>query len=88
MVGSLLGSIRVAPETKTKVTVRDIIGNLESVNITNDPVHKIFPVHTEAVRTRIELTPRDGGSRSDLPDEYTLNVIKRGRRFQRCIWTA
>ena len=77
MVGSLLGSIRVAPETKTKVTVRDIIGNLESVNITNDPVHKIFPVHTEAVRTRIELTPRDGGSRSDLPDEYTLECHKK-----------
>lgn len=77
MVGSLLGSIEIALGTNTKVTVRDILGNLESVNVTNDPVHRIFPVHTEAVQKRIELTPRNGGSRNDLPDEYILECHKK-----------
>jgi DNA (cytosine-5)-methyltransferase 1 len=77
MVGSLLGALNIAPETKTNVTVREVIGNLESVETTNDPVHRIFPVHTEAIRRRIELTPHDGGSRNDLPEEYTLECHKK-----------
>ncbi|HMM22392.1 MAG TPA: DNA mismatch endonuclease Vsr [Selenomonadales bacterium] len=77
MVGSLLGALNIAPETKTNVTVREIIGNLESVETTNDPVHRIFPGHTDAIRRRIELTPHDGGSRNDLPEEYTLECHKK-----------
>lgn len=73
LLGSRLGKIEIAkPTEKEKVTVRQVIGNLESVAETNDPVHKIFPNHTAKVQRRIELTPKNGGSRKDLPKEYTL----------------
>lgn len=72
LVGSKLGEIKVAIPTNDKKTVRQVIGNLSSPEHSIDPVHKIFQVHTPDVQKRIELTPKNGGSRKDLPQEYTL----------------
>jgi DNA (cytosine-5)-methyltransferase 1 len=76
LVGSRLGEIKVAKPTNQKVTVRQVIGNLVKPEDSDDPVHKIFPNHTPAVKKRIELTPKNGGSRKDLPKEYTLECHK------------
>ena len=75
--GSLLGAVKIAPPSNGLLTVRMAIGNLESVNMTKDPLHKIFPNHTSEVSRRIELTPKNGGSRRDLPEEYTLKCHKK-----------
>ena len=72
LVGSRLGEIKVANPTNNKKTVRQVIGNLALPEHTLDPIHKIFPIHTPEVQKRIELTPKNGGSRKDLPKEYTL----------------
>jgi len=72
LVGSRLGEIKVAEALNEKVTVRDVIGNLLEPALTEDAVHKIYPVHTPNVQKRIELTPKNGGSRKDLPKEYLL----------------
>ncbi len=72
LVGSLLGNINIAQAINKKVTVRDAIGNLESVELTDDPLHKTKTVHTERIKKLISLIPKDGGSRKDLPDEYIL----------------
>lgn len=77
MTGSLLGGINIAEGNSRLRTVRDYIGNLESVEETLDLVHKRYPHHSEAVMERIRLTPVDGGSRRDLPDEYTLKCHRR-----------
>ena len=77
LVGSLLGSIMPAVGTHSLVTVRDAIGNLELPENSNDPVHHMYPHHTPEVQHRIELTPHDGGSRSDLPEKYTLECHKK-----------
>lgn len=67
LVGSLLGELQVAKPTKEKVTVRDAIGGLESPIVTTDAVHKIVKVHTPEVMKRIKATPKNGGSRTDVP---------------------
>lgn len=72
MVGSLLGDISVAKPTGQKVTVKDVIGNLEPMEETEDHVHKVVPFHTQKVIERIKLTPKNGGSWKDLPEEYKL----------------
>lgn len=77
LIGSLLNSIEIPIGSKKIRTVRDFIGNLESVETTNDNVHLRYPRHTKNVQLRIELTPPDGGSRKDLPEEYTLDCHKR-----------
>ncbi len=76
LVGSLLGEIYVAKPIKEKKTVRDTIGNLPLPEQSSDPLHKIFPKHTPKVQERIALTPKDGGSRKDLPEKYTLKCHK------------
>lgn len=77
MVGSLLGSISPAIGNSPLVTVRHTIGDLVPPENSDDPVHLMYPHHTPEVQHRIELTPHDGGSRSDLPDEYTLECHKK-----------
>jgi len=76
VVGSLLGDISIAPATEEKVTVRDIIGHLESVTKTKDHVHKMVATHTQEVMDRIKATPKNGGSRSDLPKRFELACHK------------
>ncbi|HMG14229.1 MAG TPA: DNA cytosine methyltransferase [Saprospiraceae bacterium] len=72
LVGSRLGEIKVAKPIDLKKTVRHAIGNLPLPENSKDPIHKIFPVHTPEVQMRIEMTPKNGGSRKDLPKEFIL----------------
>ena len=72
LVGSRLGKINVAKPIGEKQTVRSTIWELPTPEQSNDPVHKIFPVHMPHIQRRIELTPKDGGSRKDLPNEFVL----------------
>jgi len=68
IVGSLVGNVEIAKPTGKKVTVREIIGRLESINVTKDHVHLIRKTHTAEVMKRIRATPKDGGSRKDVPE--------------------
>ncbi|MDR2145105.1 MAG: DNA cytosine methyltransferase [Tannerella sp.] len=77
MVGSILGNLEIAKPINKKVTVRDTIENIESEETTTDAVHKVYPKHTERVMQRIRLTPKNGGSRKDLPAEYILPCHKK-----------
>ncbi|MDC8001140.1 DNA cytosine methyltransferase [Aequorivita todarodis] len=76
LVGSRLGKIKVAEPNAKKMTVKDVIGSLANPEKSNDALHKIFPKHTPKVQKRIALTPKDGGSRKDLPKEYILECHK------------
>lgn len=76
LVGSRLGEIKIALSVKEKHTVRDTISKLPMPKNSKDPLHKIFPVHTPEVQKRIEMTPKNGGSRKDLPKKYLLKCHK------------
>lgn len=78
MVGSRLGEITVAPPPKIKkVTVKKAIGKMPAPKKSKDKLHKIFPTHSSEVLERIKLTPKNGGSRKDLPKKYLLNCHKK-----------
>lgn len=72
LVGSLIGLINIQKPTCEKVTVRNAIGDIESIDKTSDPLHKITVNHTPRIREMIALIPKNGGSRKDLPKEYIL----------------
>lgn len=72
LVGSLLGHIDIAKPTNEMVTVRETIGSMETIDKTNDPLHKIIIKHTERINKMIQMTPKNGGGRKDLPEEYRL----------------
>ena len=77
LVGSRLDKVFVAKPVGVKKTVRDAIGNLPLPEESLDQLHKIFPIHTPEVQERINLTPKDGGSRKDLPEKYLLKCHSR-----------
>ena len=72
MVGSRLAPIQVAPPTKIKSTVRDIIGELPTPEESNDAVHQILPHHIARIQQLISQIPHNGGSLRDLGDEWQL----------------
>jgi len=76
LIGSTLGQIEVAEATNNIKTVRDAIGNMESVETTGDSLHKIYPKHSEKILNRISLIEKDGGSLRQLPQEYQLSCHK------------
>lgn len=76
MVGSRLGNLEIAKVRVKKTTVRDAIGRIESIKKTRDHVHKIVAVHSDKVLKRIAMTPKNGGSRKDLPKRYVLACHK------------
>lgn len=77
LVGSRLGEIKVAEPLNEKITVRQTIGNLPLPEKSSDPIHKIYPFHKPHVQKRIEMTPKNGGSRKDLPKEFLLKCHKK-----------
>ena len=76
MVGSLLGQLDTALPTGERVTVKDMIGQLEHISETKDPIHRIVAAHSPEVMKRIRATPKNGGSRKDIP-QFALNCHKR-----------
>lgn len=78
LLGSLLGKVELPEGLLNEVaTVRDYIFNLPSVEISNDPIHKIHSNHGEKVKEIIKLIPHNGGNRKDLPIEYWLECHKK-----------
>jgi DNA (cytosine-5)-methyltransferase 1 len=54
------------------VTVRDAIGGLPPAGKSGDPLHDAPEKRSEKVAELIALVPKDGGSRSDLPERLRL----------------
>jgi DNA (cytosine-5)-methyltransferase 1 len=77
VVGSLLNEIKIAPGVNIKKTVAMCIGAIESIQETEDSLHKIVAKHTDKIMEMIRLIPKDGGSRTDLPKKYILKCHKR-----------
>jgi len=77
MVGSRLGNLDIFEGHEPAASVRQIIGDIESVEATKDPLHKIYAIHTPKIQQMIELIPKNGGGRRDLPKKYILECHKK-----------
>jgi DNA (cytosine-5)-methyltransferase 1 len=77
MIGSKIGRIRIPAGDDHIITVRDVIGNLETPEKSDDYAHTIVAHHISRILDMIRLVPHDGGSRTDLPSEYVLECHKK-----------
>ena len=77
LIGSRIGKISIPVGNAKTITVRDVIGKMESPDVSLDKVHRIYPKHTARIQEMIEKIPMDGGSRKDLPEKYILECHKR-----------
>ncbi|MBY0554917.1 DNA cytosine methyltransferase [bacterium] len=77
LVGSILGKIELPNATNKKVSVRDVLFNLEKPRHSKDKLHRIVAKHSIKIMERIKLTPKNGGSWKDLPSKYILKCHKK-----------
>lgn len=63
-------------------TVRDVIGGLPKAGESGDPVHDIPERRTQKVLDLMRRIPKNGGSRSDLPEEDQLECHKKCNGFK------
>jgi DNA (cytosine-5)-methyltransferase 1 len=73
--------IPLARESKATKTVRDAIGDLRKPGESRDPLQNLIERRSEKVRKLIRAIPKDGGSRSDLPESQRLDCHKRTDGF-------
>lgn len=70
------GKITFPDVCPTRISVRDAIGNLPSPGRSGDPLHDFPEKRSEKVLKMIARIPKDGGSRSQLPEEMRLPCHK------------
>lgn len=64
------------------VTVRDAIAFLPVAGDSGDRLHDTLSSPTDRIKTLISLIPKDGGSRTDLGEEYQLECHKHTNGFR------
>ena len=75
-------AVPFARPVRKKKTVRDAIGRLPKAGESGDPVHDMPERRTPKVIELIRRIPKNGGSRTDLPEEDQLECHKRCNGFK------
>jgi len=81
---SRLGELNVSEDKEgvTLTTVRSAIGHLPVPGTSGDPMHDIVEKRSNKIMEMISLIPKDGGSRTDLGEEYVLECHKKTSGFK------
>jgi DNA (cytosine-5)-methyltransferase 1 len=74
--------IPFANRARKMKTVQDAIGGLPKAGESGDPVHDMPEKRTPRIMALIRCIPKDGGSRTDLPEEDQLDCHKRCNGFK------
>ena len=74
--------IPFAEPVHDRVTVEDAIGGLLKAGESGDPIHDMPERRTPRIMQLIRRIPKDGGSRTDLPEEDQLDCHKRCNGFK------
>ena len=82
MLASRVHKPEIAPKAATKITVRQALKGVGAPSRTKDKLHAVSENRTSAVRELIALIPKNGGSRSDLGQEFQLDCHKRSSGFR------
>lgn len=79
-------------ESRAERTVRMAIEKMKPAGRSGDPLHDMPERRTASMQQRIALTPKDGGSRADLPARFHLSCHRRQDGFNdvygRMAWDA
>ena len=69
--------LRIVDTSKTRKTVRDAIANLPQSGCSGDLIHDLPEKRSKRIVRLISQIPKNGGSRTDLPEESQLDCHKR-----------
>lgn len=74
--------IEFAPKAKKQKTVKEAIANLPPAGTSGDPIHDLQEKRTPRILQLIKKIPKDGGSRTDLPETEQLECHKKCSGFK------
>lgn len=80
-IGSRIGPIP-EPEKKAKSNVAEAIAGLPEPGNSGDKLHDYPEKRTDRIKRKISLIPKNGGSRSSLPEEEQLECHRKCNGFQ------
>ena len=81
-VAGLQKNMSFAKPVQKTVTVKETIAGLPKAGGSGDPIHDMTERRTRRVMQLIQRIPKDGGSRTDLPEEDQLDCHKRCDGFK------
>lgn len=76
LVGSRVGRVSLPEGNKKRTTVREIIGALPRPGESGDALHDLKENRSRNVIEMIKAVPKNGGSRTDLPEKFKLKCHK------------
>ncbi len=79
LVASRLGFVKEPGTVSNYSTVADFIADLPPPGNKGDVLHDYFPIRAKKTQKIIELIPKNGGSRTELPLEYWLPCHLKGK---------
>lgn len=82
MLASNVHTPLIADKASVRITVREALDGLGSPKSTHDALHALGENRSKEVRELIALIPKNGGSRTDLPEKYQLECHKRSNGFR------
>lgn len=74
--------VEFTPKSKKQKTIKDVIANLPPAGTSGDPIHDLPEKRTERILELIKKIPKNGGSRTDLPEEDQLECHKKCTGFK------
>lgn len=81
MLASRVHTPVIAEKKCKRISVRTALDGITEPGQGGDPLHNLGENRSQKVRDIIALIPKDGGSRTDLPEKYQLNCHKRSTGF-------
>jgi DNA (cytosine-5)-methyltransferase 1 len=92
LLASRTADVTLAAHGPRTPTVREVIGGLPKAGTSGDKLHDLQRRHSPRVQAIINAIPKDGGSRSALPNDLILDCHRRSDGFKdvygRMVWDA
>ena len=82
LLGSRVGEVKHAVPLRKKVTVKDVLFDLEKAGRSRKWMHNRLTKYNPKVLNIIKMIPKNGGLRSDLAAKYQLPCHKRSKGFK------
>lgn len=82
LLGGRFSAVPFAERDATRQTVRDALGTITSKRLLDDPLHDITDKRAPHIKDLIKKIPKDGGSRTDLPNRNQLRCHKQFDGFR------
>ncbi len=77
LICTRVGGIQLNQKKVKRVTVRDAIAHLPRPGKSGDPLHDMKEKREPRIIEMIKMVPKNGGSRTDLPNKYQLECHKK-----------